>query len=459
VRRAGARAREWVSAGPWLALRHRDYRLLWSGQLASVTGSEMRQVAVAWQVYLISHSALQLGILGLSQAIALTGFSLVGGVVADASDRRRLLVVVQSVLACGSLVLAVTTLARVASLPLIYVVVFLMAAASAFDFPARQALVPTLVPREELPDALSLNSLLFNLATIVGPSLGGFAIVVVGVGGIYVADVVSYVAVTAALLALRRGGSPAGERPRVGMATLLEGFSYLQAHRYLLGLMVLDFCAMFFGSPEGLLPVYARDILRVGPQGLGALLSAGAGGAVLGVGFSGRLRGVRRQGLGVLVAVAAWGTCIVLFGLTNGPLWHGAAWRVAWKGPFWLAFVLLAGAGAADLVSTILRNTIMQLSTPDRMRGRVAAANGMFVIGGPALGQFESGLVASLLTPQLSVLTGGLACLAAAGLIALGVPGVRRYDARAHGTGARRLDDEEPPGVAGLAENGVVAAE
>jgi MFS family permease len=442
-----------------MALRYRDYRLLWLGQLASVTGSQMRQVAVAWQVYVISHSALQLGILGLSQAIALVGFSLVGGVVADAADRRKLLIVVQAVLACGSLVLAITTLNRVASLPLIYVVVFLMAAVSAFDFPARQALIPTLVPREELPDALSLNSLLFNLATIAGPSLGGLAIARVGIGGTYVADLISYLAVAGALLALRPAGTPTAERPRVGVAAMLEGFGYLRAHGYLLGLMALDFCAMFFGSPQGLLPIYARDILRVGPQGLGALLSAGAVGAVLTIGFAGRLRGVRRQGLGVLLAVAAWGACIVVFGLTNGPLWHRAGWRsVAWQGPFWLAFVLLAGAGAADLVSTVLRNTIIQLSTPDLMRGRVSASNAMFVIGGPALGQFESGLVASLLTPQLSVLTGGLACLAAAGLIAAAVPGVRRYDARLHGTSARRLVEAQPD-AAGLAGGDAVAAE
>lgn len=436
--RAGTagRLRAWAREGPWTTLRYRDYRLLWCGQLVSVTGSQMRVVAVAWQVYLISHSALLLGVVGLAQGLAMMAFSLVAGVVADARDRRRLLIVVQSALACGSAVLALSTITHLVSLPMIYAVVFLMSAVSAFDFPARQALIPTLVAREDLPNALSLNTLLFNLATIIGPSLGGLAIGIIGVGGTYVADMVSFLAVASALLAMRPLAVPAAGRPRAGFASLLEGFSYLRARRFLLGVMALDFCAMFFGSPAGILPIFARDILRVGPFGYGLLISAGAVGAVIAVGFSGRFRFIRRQGLGILIAVGVWGTCIVAFGLTNGPLWHGAFWRQAsWQGPFWLAFTLLAGAGAGDLVSTVLRGTMVQLSTPDQMRGRVSATNAMFIIGGPALGQFESGAVAGLLTPQLSVLTGGLACLLATGIIAVTIPGVRQF----------RLSLDRPP--------------
>jgi len=425
-----ARVRLLSTTGPWRALRHRDFRLLWLGQLVSVTGSQMRVVAVAWQVYLISHDALQLGILGLSQAIALMTFSLIAGVAADAFDRRRLLTVVQAILACTSLVLALTTATRHTSLPLIYVVTFLAAAASAFDYPTRQALVSALVPRDELPGALALNALLFNVASIAGPLLGGLAIGVIDVGGTYTADVLSYLAVIAALLAMRPINGPVAPRARASVGAWRDGFAYLRARPVLLGLMALDFCAMFFGSPQGLLPIYARDILRVGAQGLGALLSAGAVGAVLSVAFAGRLSRVHRQGLGVLVGVGAWGGCIVLFGLTNGPLWPGAPWRaLSWQGPLALAFVLLAGAGAADLVSMVLRNTIVQLSTPDEMRGRVGATNAIFIIGGPTLGQFESGVVARFLTPQLSALTGGLTCLLATALIAVLVPDVRRYHA------------------------------
>lgn len=388
----------------------------------------MRVVALSWQVYLISHDALQLGILGLSQALALMLFSLVAGVAADAMDRRRLLVIVQSIMACGSLVLAITTALGAVSLPLIYVVAFLMSATSSFDYPARQALIPTLVSQEELPNALSLNALLYNLASIVGPTLGGYAIAIVGLQGTYTADVLSFMTVIAALLLMRPQTRPAAERARANVGALVEGFAYLRAHPMLLGLMGLDFCAMFFGSPQALLPIYATDILHVGPEGLGALLSAGAVGAVAGVLFSGRINRVRRQGLGVLLGVTAWGTCVAIFGLTNGPLWPTAPWRaLAWQGPFWLAFLLLAGAGASDLVSMVLRNTIVQLSTPDAIRGRVSATNAIFIIGGPSLGQFESGVVARALTPQLSVLTGGLACLVATALIAVGVPSIRRY--------------------------------
>ena len=431
------RARAWVRNGPWVVLRYRDYRLLWFGQLVSVTGNQMRVVAVAWQVYLISHNALDLGIIGLTQAVALIACSLIAGVAADAFDRRRLLIVVQSLLACGSLVLAVTTFTHTITLPLIYIVTFCMAAVSSFDYPTRQALIPALVPAAEMPDALSLNALLFNLASIVGPSLGGLAIALINVGGTYVCDVISFVAVLLALLAMRPVLAPAEHRARPDLKALLEGFAYLRARPVLLGLMALDFCAMFFGSPQALLPIYANDILRVGPQGLGALLSAGAVGAVVAVIFSGRLRDIKLQGRGVLLGVGSWALCIIAFGLTNGPLWPGAPWRVfAVQGPFWLAFILLAGAGASDLVSMVLRNTIVQLSTPDHLRGRVGATNAMFIIGGPSLGQFESGVVATALTPQLSALTGGLACLLATAIIAIWVPDVRRYRAAeppAHG--------------------------
>lgn len=426
---AGARAKGGV--GPWGALRYRDFRLLWAGQLISVTGSQMRVVAVGWQVYLISHSALMLGFLGLGQAFALMTSSLVAGVVADAFDRRKLLIVVQAVLATGSLVLAVSTRYGWASLPLIYGTTILTGAASAFDFPTRQALVASLVPREDLPRALALNAVLFNVAGIVGPVAGGFAIGALGVAGTYGADVASFLVVIAALLAMRPHPAPhqrGDQRPRVSLGAWLEGFAYLRARPVLLSLMALDFCATFFGSPQALLPIYARDILHVGSRGLGALIGAGAVGAVVGALCSGWLSGIRRKGMGVLLGVSAWGACIVLFGLSSGPLLPYVPWtHFAWQGPFWLALAALAGAGAGDLVSMVLRNTIIQLSTPDELRGRVGATNSIFIIGGPTLGQFESGIVASALSPQLSVLTGGLACLLATGLIALLVPDLRHF--------------------------------
>lgn len=422
--------RTWVRDGPWQALRYRNFRLLWWGQLVSVTGSQMRVVALGWQVYLISHDPLQLGILGLSQALALMVFSLVAGVASDAMERRTLLIIAEATMACGSTLLALATILQFVSLPLIYVVAFGMAAVSAFDYSARPALIPSLVPAAELPTALSLNALLFNLASIVGPVVGGLAIAGLGVGGAYTADALSFMAVVASLVAMNSIATPVSQRPRADLRAWREGFTYLRTRPVLLGLMALDFCATFFGSPQALLPIYARDILRVGPQGLGAVSSATAVGAVCGVLFTGQLRRIQRQGLGVLLGVAAWGVCIVLFGLTNGPLWPSAPWRhVAVQGPFWLALLLLAGAGASDLVSSVLRNTILQLSTPDAMRGRVSATNAIFVIGGPALGEFESGVVASWLTPQLSVLTGGAACLLATAAIGILAPDVRHYRA------------------------------
>jgi hypothetical protein len=258
----------------------------------------------------------------------------------------------------------------------------------------------------------------------------GLAIATIGLGGTYIADAVSFAAVVASLAVMSPIAAPAMRRVRADFRAWRDGFTYLRSRPVLLGLMALDFCAMFFGSPQALLPIYAKDILRVGAEGLGVLQSATAVGAVCGVFFTAQLRRIRRQGLGVLLGVTAWGSCIVLFGLTNGPLSRSGPWRqLAVQGPFWMAFLLLAGAGASDLVSMVLRNVIVQLSTPDAIRGRVSATNAIFIIGGPSLGQFESGIVASWLTPQLSVLTGGAACLLATGVIALFVPGVRRYRA------------------------------
>src|SRR5229473_2256515 len=400
------------SLGPWKVLRNRNYALLFWGQLISFAGTQMQVVAVAWQVYLLTHSAVALGVLGLVQAIPRLIFSLVGGVFADVFDRRKLLLVIELALAATSAVLAFCTLFHVINLAIIYVVVLLAATVSAFEFPTRQAIVPGLVKREDMADALSLSMVMVQLTAIVGPAAGGFAIAWIGVANTYWVDVVSYFVVIGSLLLMVVPRIPVEKRARVGIGAFVDGLKFLRAQPVILAFFSLDFFATFFGSPEALLPIYASAILHVGPQGLGILIAAGPIGAVVLAPFTGLVGRIARQGLGVVMAILFWGLCITAFGFFPAPLWLGV--------------LFLAGAGAADMVSLILRSLVRQLLTPDEYRGRSSGANGMFVIGGPMLGQFESGLVAGIFSPEVSVISGGLACIVATVVIVALVPGLLR---------------------------------
>ena len=402
-----------VAAGPWGVLKYRDYRLLWSGQLVSTAGSQMRVVAVAWQVYLLSHSAFQLGALGLFQAIPTICFSLVGGVIADAVDRRKLLLLTQITLTLCSLALALLTILNLISVPLIYAVAFVSSAAAAFDFPTRQALIARIVPAEELPNAYSLNSLTFSLATIIGPTLGGFTIAWVGVAGAYWCDVASFLCVILALIVMQVDARPGEGHARPGLRSLAEGFGFLRRHPVLFSVMLLDFFAMFFGSTRGLLPIYADRIYQVGPQGLGILQAAAPVGAVLATLFAGPILRLRSQGWGVVLSISVYGGLVVLFGFSS--------WSFA------LGLLLLAASGAADTVSTVLRNTIVQVGTPDEFRGRVSSVYAVFAIGGPMLGQFEAGTLANFTSAPAALVSGGLLVILTAGSLQLLVPSIRRF--------------------------------
>jgi MFS family permease len=396
----------------WSVLRNRNYALLFWGQLISSAGTQMQVVAVAWQVYLLTHSAIALGLLGLFQAIPRLLFSLIGGVFADAFDRRKMLLVIECTLALTSTVLALCTIFHVINLYIIYAVVLVAASVSSFEFPTRQAVVPTLVPREQMADAMSFNMVLMQLTLIIGPTLGGFVIAWFGVANTYWIDVISYFVVIGSLLLMVIPRVPVERRAQPGVGALLDGMRFLRAHPIILAVLSLDFFATFFGSPRALLPVYASDILHIGPQGLGLLLAATSIGAVALTPFTGRIGRIPRQGLGIVLAILGWGVCVIAFGFSPGPLW--------------LSVLFLAGSGAADMVSMILRGLVIQLTTPDEFRGRISAVNAMFVTGGPMLGQFESGLVAGIVSPQFSVVSGGIACILATLAIAAFVPGLLR---------------------------------
>jgi MFS family permease len=399
-------------ASAWRVLRHRDYALLFFGQLISAAGTQIQVVVVAWQVYVITHSPIALGLIGLFQAIPRLLFSLVGGVFADVLDRRKLLLAVNLLLAVLSAVLALATGIGFVTMGLIYIVVLLEATISSFEFPTRQAIIPTLVPREELADGLAISMVAMQVTTIVGATLAGFIIAWIGIANAYWLDVVSYFAVIGSLLVIVVPRIAADRRAQAGIAALADGLRFLRAHPIILAVLSLDFFATFFGSPRALLPVYASGILHVGAQGLGFLIAATSMGAVVLTPLTGRIGRIRQQGFGVAAAIVGWGLCIIAFGFSTGPLW--------------LSMLFLAGAGACDMVSMVLRHLIIQLTSPDEMRGRMSAVNAMFVIGGPMLGQFESGIVAGFATPQFSVVSGGVACIVATLAVVALVPGLLR---------------------------------
>jgi len=394
------------------ALRHRDLALLLAGQLVSLTGSQMQQVAVVWQLYLFTRSPWALGLLGLFRVLPLLVFALGGGVVADVFDRRRLMIGTQSTFALVSVALAVLSAFGAAGAWALYAAAALAGAASAFDAPARQALLPLLVPREDLPSALALSALVWQIATVVGPALGGVVLAWTGVVPIYALDAASFLAVIGALLAMHHR-APARTGTAVGLSAALEGLRFMQRAPIIRATMLLDFVATFFGGSMLLMPIFADQILSVGPRGLGLLYASQPAGAAL-AGLVLSSRGIpRRQGAAVLVAVAAYGMAVAAFGVSR------------W---FPLSLLALAASGAADTVSMVIRQTLRQLLTPDELRGRMTSINMIFFVGGPQLGEVEAGAVARAFGARVSVASGGLLCVLAAAFTAALAPALRRYE-------------------------------
>ncbi len=405
----------------------RSYRLIFIGQIVSLSGSQLRLVALPYQIFLLTGSSLAVGAIGLFQAVPLLVLGLFGGVIADAVDRRRLLLITQVGLAIVSLALAVVTQLGLASVPLLYALTALGACFSALDSPTRASLIPTLVERRHMNAAMALNQTAWQVASVVGSALGGIVIARVGLAGAYWIDVVTFAAAFAAVLGMRTPPRVRTDRVPV-LRSLVEGIRYLGATRILLATMVLDFLAMFFGSPRALFPYYAERVFHVGPEGLGLLYASMGVGALLAALASGWTARVRRPGLTILGSVAVWGLAIALFGVID-------------ENMFVLGCVLLAIASGADIVATILRGTMLQLIVPDALRGRLNSINLMFVAGGPYLGQFESGLVAGLWSPVAAVVSGGLACVVAVIAVGAWLPELVRYHALGDDRRPDRMED------------------
>jgi MFS family permease len=409
-----------ISRASFVALRHRNFRLIWIGLMLSFTGSMMQNAALLWHVSLLvppERKGLALGLVGLVKVVPIVLFSMISGVVADAWDRRRLMLGTQVAATAVAIALAVLTFRGIAVVWPIYLLAALGAAVGAFDLPARNALVPTLVPREHLPNAISLNTIMFQTASVVGPSLGGLVIAAAGVGWVYLANAISFGAVVAALLMMReipeRAPSVGGTRDDVSLRAAMEGLRFVFSSPLIRSTMLLDFFATFFSSATALLPIFAQDILHVGASGYGWLYAAPAAGAVItSAAMVPMTERIQRRGATLIWAVAGYGVATVVFGLSRS---------------FWLTFLCLAMTGATDTVSMIIRNIVRQLETPDRLRGRMTGVNMVFFMGGPQLGELEAGAVANWLGAPFSVISGGIGCLVCTAWVALSTPGLRRY--------------------------------
>jgi MFS family permease len=390
------------------------FRRLLVGDAVSVIGTQVTAVAVPIQVYEQTHSGAAVGFVGLAGLLPLIVFGLYGGAIADAVDRRQLVILTTLGQTALSTLLLAQALVGLHSTALLYAVVAVQAGLFSMDSPARSAFTPRLLPTHLLPAANALKQVEFNIGVTVGPLLAGALVAGPGYATAYGLDAVSFAASMWAVVSLPPM-PPAGGGRRAGTASVLEGLAFLRTRPVLLMTFVVDLIAMIFAMPRALFPSIAHDVYGGGPQTAGALYSALAAGALLGALFGGWLGRIHRQGLAVLVAIVAWGLAITAFGLTD----H-----------LWFGLLMLAAAGGSDMISAVFRNAILQTAAPDEMRGRLGGVFIAVVAGGPRLGDGRAGLSSELMGLKGAVVSGGLAVVALTAVCAAAVPRFRAYDVR-----------------------------
>ncbi|CAG0965705.1 Enterobactin exporter EntS [Anaerolineales bacterium] len=396
------------------ALKHYRYRYLWLGLLISVAGSQMQSAAIHWHIRELTGEPdpLALGGIGLARILPVILFSIIGGTVADNYNRRMIILVTQSLLALQALVLAVLTISGHITSWQIYLLTAIQAAAMAFDIPARQSLIPNLVPREVLPSAFSLNMVAFNVGAIGGPLLFGL----IPEGGqalAYLLNSISFLAVIAALFLMGDVPQNLNKAGGINLGAMWDGVRFIFSRPLITSTMLMDFIATFFASANTMLPIVARDILNVGKTGFAWLTSAEAIGSVtIGIVVS-QFPTLRKQGFLFFGSVFVFGMATILFGVS---------------GTFAVAMIALFFVGAGDTVSTIIRNTIRQLHTPDHIRGRMTSVNQIFFQGGPQLGEVEAGLVAAAFGVPFAIISGGIGCILGLGFVAWKFPQLINYN-------------------------------
>jgi len=396
------------------SLKNRRFFYLWLGLLVSIAGTQMQIWSIFWHIRTLTDKPIALGGVGLARILPVIIFSLIGGAVADSFKRTRILYITQTSAALTALALGLFTQFEQITIWHIYALTALQAVAIAFDSPARQALVPNLVPAKDLPNAFSMTSIAFQTGAIVGPALSGFAIAYGGQEVVYYINAGSFLAVIVALMLI--GDIPqqsSTHAKAVSWASIQEGIQFILHKPIILSTMLLDFVATFFASANTLMPIIAVDILHVGVVQYGWLSAAQSAGAVTAALVVSQIPELRKQGPIFLGAVVVFGAGTVIFGLSSS---------------FVIAWIALAVTGAADSVSTIIRNTIRQLQTPDHIRGRMTSVNMVFFQGGPQLGEVEAGVMAQLFGAPFAIVSGGIACVLGMTMIVRKWPALQTYN-------------------------------
>jgi MFS family permease len=398
------------------ALKHRQFALLWFGQAFSVIGSQMQVWALFWHIDEITRQPLALGMVGAARVVPIILFSIFGGAIADLFDRRKLMFITQSSEALLALFLFGLTFTGRIQLWHIYLITALQAVAFSFDIPARQAVIPNLVPRKILPSALSMSSIAFQLGSIVGPALSGLVIAGVGIQYTYLINALSFGSVILALIVMgpiQQDTSVRQTHVRVDMEMIREGLHFTFNNPLILSSMILDFIATFFASANTLMPIFAREVLGLDARGYGVLSAAQSVGAVTAAAVLSQIKEIKRQGWILMGAVVSFGIATAIFGFS----------RI-----IWLSWLALAIAGASDTVSMVIRQTLRQLQTPDRLRGRMTSVNQIFFAGGPQLGEIEAGVVGQIFGVPAAAVSGGIACILGVVLIAKKWPQLPNYN-------------------------------
>ena len=392
--------------------RRRDYRLLFAGQALSFFGAMLTYVAIPYQVYHLTGSSLAVGLLVEDAAGTLYGTAFIGGALADAVDRRRMLQFAEGALGLATAILFFNSLLDEPKVWVLFVVTPLLAAIDGFQRPALDSMVPRLVSRDELTAAAALDSMRGEFGMIAGPAIGGILIATIGLPATYGIDIATYGASVVAL-ALMRAVPPPPDAAPPSLGSIVEGMKYAWSRQELLGSYGVDMVAMFFGMPIALFPAIATQY--GGAEVLGLLYAAPAVGALIASLTSGWASRVHRHGLAIMWAAASWGLAIAVFGLVT---------------QLWVALVFLGLAGGADMISGIFRGTLWNQTIPDRLRGRLAGIEQVSYSSGPLLGNLESGVVATLFGVRASVVSGGVLCIVGVGIFAVLLPAFRHYDSR-----------------------------
>ena len=400
-----------IGHDPYRALRFRDFRLLIIGTFITTFGEQMLMVAIGWELYDRTGSALALGVVGLVLVLPVILLTLPAGHVADRFNRKRIVLIAQLILAMGSLGLATLSYTR-GPLALIYGCLLVMGAATAFGGPASSALAAQTVPEEIFENAATWSSSSWQLAEVLGPALGGFIIALFhGAALVYGINAATALIFVVLLVLLRAKQQTTITREKTTLHSLIEGISFLRQTQVLLAAITLDLFAVLLGGAVTLLPIFAKDILHVDPTGLGWLRAAPSIGAVCVATFLAHRPPFKKAGRTLLLAVACFGLATIIFGLSRS---------------FWLSLLMLFLLGGFDNISVVIRSTLLLTQTPDRMRGRISAINSLFISASNQLGGFESGLVAQLFSPIISVVGGGIGTVLVVLAVALLWPEMRR---------------------------------